>query len=322
MIGSILASRPMKIRDTERPRGTGLLSTLLTSVLLGVGVPFAALTVCTHYGLDFSRDLYIALVSAVGVNGALLLLPPLFRLGEPRPADLAVSYPPASSLVLCDSRAHPELAKDTIDTLLRLPYPGPFQIIVLHAYSDPDFNATLERIAQKHRNFHSLRVSGDPLSSDNLSLGLKAASGDVVAFFRAGQRPVPGAFARAWDWISSGADALGGRCLPSSSDSSWLSRLEAVDLAGWSSAVVPSVLLLCSVDSLRSGNTYWKMTVARQLAGEGPEAGLWRGRRRYRGAYGRDVLVWDPIPTGMRAIWRTRVRTMMSWETLPLTSAL
>src|SRR5579872_4596979 len=104
----------MKNRELEPPREAPLLIPLFMSLLFGVGLTFAGLTVAGHYGLDFGRDLYIALASAVGVNAAIIVLPPLLRLAAPRPAELALPYPPASSLVLCDSLTKAELAQDTI----------------------------------------------------------------------------------------------------------------------------------------------------------------------------------------------------------------
>jgi cellulose synthase/poly-beta-1,6-N-acetylglucosamine synthase-like glycosyltransferase len=90
----------------------------------------------------------------------------------------------------------------------------------------------LRRIAARDPRFVPYRVEGSTSKAQNVNAALSVVTGEFVGVFDADHHPAPGAFDRAWRWLSSGYDVVQGHCVIRNGDASWVARTVAVEFEG------------------------------------------------------------------------------------------
>ncbi|MGH2448944.1 MAG: hypothetical protein ACRDFS_10140 [Chloroflexota bacterium] len=263
---------------------------LLLSVVLGLGVPFAA-----YY---YSPSVHIDLVTPVfAITAAVLLANALFlalegMLGSSRHRVPGSPNQPftASAIVLAELPADEDGLSATIRSLLAQ---REVQDVVV-VYGTTTLAGKIASLAADRRVRLLPVLPGLPIET-KIEQGLKSAHGQVIGFFVSGQvTPVTG-FSRAARWLFAGNDAVRGQ-RASSPGASWFSRIVAV---GWASQPpLPDPSWGC----WRGPNTYWRSDAALRMP------------NRPRIALDNGLLALEAAPSNLAGWWHNQLVEYRLWS--------
>ena len=119
---------------------------------------------------------------------------------------------------------------DTVEAFQRVEYPGDLQILV--AYNTPDplpVEDELHEMARRDPRILPLKVENSTSKAQNVNAAMSHVTGEFVGMFDADHHPEPGAFRRAWRWLSNGYDVVQGHCVIRNGDASLVARTVAVE---------------------------------------------------------------------------------------------
>lgn len=286
-----------------------LLTAVLLSLLLGLAAPFAVLVTLHLHGLDSSRELLVAVLIAAVINSGILAAEGIASLrsrGDPAEFD---SPPPAGTAVVLTGAGELDAAMITIRALLRLPYPAPLQILVVHHSGAPSDLAPLLALGAEHDRLQLLEDGCDVWEEVR-----RTARGELVGVFRAGQYPLPGAFDRAWRRLTAGFDAVCGHTVSINGDASRVARLLVMEAEA---PGPPSEPCGAGIDQ-GAGNAYWKTGADRWLQGTHRQATRSGGGAV---AFDRSLLAAGPGPTTLREQWSADLQSVMTWQSVGTGSA-
>jgi hypothetical protein len=271
---------------------------LFLTTVFCAGAPTALLVALGRRGLDFSGALVLVLLAVTALDALFLLVLGLATTRSIRlPRAPGSQYPPAGAIVLADRTSTPARVDDTVDSLLRMPYLSPVQIVV--ACGSSALARAAEDLILKHEasaRAHVVEIDGgSPLMLFAAALSLLQV--EFVGVFRPGQRPARGVFVQAWVWLSRGFDLLYGVVNADNAGESWTSRLAAVDLAGIDAPLSPLDSSAAGAGG-RHGSVFLTAPLASSIVDRagGPDPA-------YRTARDRLLTVWQDVPVGMRGNW-------------------
>ncbi|GHC41363.1 hypothetical protein GCM10010349_01460 [Streptomyces flavofungini] len=300
---------------------TPLLSPVLM-LLLGVGVPFLLYQQAyDRLGWDVAAYAYWVVVAGLVASALLIVLECLFALdAPPRPAAAAQPYPPASAVVAAYLPNEAATIVDTVESFLRLEYPGELEIVL--AYNTPHplpVEDTLREVARRDPRLVLLPVAGSTSKAQNLNAAVTRVRGEFVGVFDADHHPAPDAFRHAWDWLSNGYDVVQGHCVVRNGDSSWVARMVAVEFEAIYAVSHPGRTRLYGFGVFGGSNGFWRTDVLARTRMHGSmltediDSTLRALGAGARIAMDRTLISRELAPTTLRPLWNQRSRWAQGW---------
>lgn len=314
---------------THRRRGWGhgLVRAVLTALspvlvlVIGVGVPFAVYQQLYAAGWDVVGAVYWVVVAGLLCSAALIVLECVFSLdATARPEQPAGPYPAASAVIAAYLPNEAATIVDTVESFQRLEYPGPLEIVL--AYNTPHplpIEDTLREMARRDPRLVLLPVPGSTSKAQNLNAAVTRVRGEVVGVFDADHHPAPKAFEHAWHWLSNGYDVVQGHCVIRNGDSSWVSKLVAVEFETIYAVSHPGRTRLYGFGVFGGSNGFWRTDVlartrmhgsmltedidsTMRALGDGARIGV-----------DRSLVSRELAPTMLGSLWNQRSRWAQGW---------
>jgi cellulose synthase/poly-beta-1,6-N-acetylglucosamine synthase-like glycosyltransferase/GGDEF domain-containing protein len=320
-------AHPVRAGKWEDIRGRLLIPFQLALVaLLSWVLPFFAYRWLDSVGLDISYFVYIAVVIALAATAFFIWLEGWVALRRiDPPAQPGSPYPPATAIIAAYLPNEAGTILETLQAFLRIEYPAPLRIILVYNTPRPlPIEAELHELAARDKRFLPMRVEGSTSKPQNVNAALAEVRGEFVGIFDADHLPDPGAFVRAWRWLSNGADVVQGHCVVRNGEASWVARMVAVEFEAIYAVSHPGRARLHDFAVFGGSNGYWRTEVLRQtrfysaMLTEDIDSSI------RIASYGRKI-VCDPgiitrelAPVTLRHLWNQRVRWAQGWYQVSL----
>ena len=156
---------------------------ILVTFVLGWIVPYVAYLAAGAAGVDLAGAMYIVVVIALVLTGALIWTEGLASLRVAQPPDRpSGAYPPASAVIAAYLPNEAATIVETIETFLEVDYPAGLQVIL--AYNTPTAHpveAVLARIAERDPRFVPHRVADSTSKAQNVNAALSIVTGSSSA---------------------------------------------------------------------------------------------------------------------------------------------
>ena len=244
----------------------------LLTLVLGVGLPFLGYFALGAIGWDVSGIAYWVVMAALLVTAGAIWLEGFYALDPQRPPDEpGAPHPGATAVIAAYLPNEAATIVDTVEAFQRVDYPGPFQILV--AYNTPHPMAVedeLREMARRDPRILPLKVENSTSKAQNVNAAMSHVTGEFVGMFDADHHPEPGAFKRAWRWLSNGYDVVQGHCVIRNGDASLVARTVAVEFESIYAVSHPGRAALHGFGALRR----LQRLLAHQPAGRDPDARL------------------------------------------------
>ena len=161
----------------------------LTTLLVGVGLPFGAYALLGSIGWDASGVAYWVVMAALLVTAGTIWLEGFHALDPQRPPDEpGAPYPSATAVIAAYLPNEAATIRSTVEAFQRLDYPGPLQILV--AYNTPEPMAAeddLHEMARRDPRILPLKVANSTSKAQNVNAAMSHVTGEFVGMFdRAG----------------------------------------------------------------------------------------------------------------------------------------
>jgi cellulose synthase/poly-beta-1,6-N-acetylglucosamine synthase-like glycosyltransferase len=321
------ATASLAIRDRIRLQ----LQVILT-FLVALGGPYGLYVLAGH--LHFAR----AATSIAYVTVTLILLgtalaiyaESLAALDPQRPPDEAASaLPPASAIIAAYLPNEAETILETVQVFLGLVYESGLQVML--AYNSPTplpIEQDLADLAASDERFILLRVADSTSKAQNVNAALRIVTGDVVGIFDADHHPEPGAFQRAWRWLSNGYAVVQGHCVIRNGTTSWVSRMVAVEFESIYAVSHPGRAQLHGFGIFGGSNGYWHTDLLREVRLRGSmltediDSSLRVTLRGRRIASDPGLLSRELAPTKLSVLAGQRLRWAQGWSQVSLEYAI
>jgi cellulose synthase/poly-beta-1,6-N-acetylglucosamine synthase-like glycosyltransferase len=301
------------------PLRTGLQG--LATLVIGIGVPFLLLVLFYGWGLDLSTPAYLVVVLSLVFTSVMIWMEGLNALDPERPpAQPAAPYPAASAVIPAYLPNEAATIMDTLRSFLDQDYPGPLQIVLV--YNTPRLmliEAELRALAEHEPRLTVLNVPFSKSKAQNVNAALQLVTGEFTGVFDADHHPARGAFARAWRWISHGADVVQGHCVIRNGHASWVARTVAVEFESIYAVNHPGRARLHGFGLFGGSNGFWRTRVLHEtrMRAEMLTEDIDSSIRTLRAG---SVVVNDPAlisrelaPATIRALWSQRMRWAQGW---------
>lgn len=301
------------------PVRTGLQG--LATVLLGVGIPFAALVLLHGAGIDVSKPVYIGVTVALVITAVTIWVEGFYALDPERPpANPAAPYPRASAVIPAYLPNEAATIVDTLRAFLGQDYPGELGVIL--AYNTPQplpVEDELRELAAADPRLVVLNVPFSESKAQNVNAALQVVDGEFVGIFDADHHPAPDAFRRAWRWISHGADVVQGHCVIRNGDASWVSRTVAVEFESIYAVSHPGRTKLHGFGIFGGSNGFWRTSALREIRMraemltediDSSMRVLLSGRKVVNDPA---LLSTELAPATVGALWHQRIRWAQGW---------
>ena len=300
---------------------------ILTTYLLGYGIPFLVYYLLDRLGFDISTIVYILVVIALVITGVLIWIEGFLSLKRIDPVDEPpVPYPPASAIIAAYLPNEAATILETVEAFLRMDYPNHFQVIL--AYNSPvelPVEKTLQMIAKRDPRLKLFRVANSTSKAQNVNAAVEEVIGEFVGIFDADHQPDPQSFKRAWRWLSNGYDVVQGHCLVRNGEASLVSRIVAVEFEVIYGSSHPGRTRWHQFGIFGGSNGYWKTDLLRQTRMRGfmlTEDIDSSFRALENGA----KILSDPLlfsrelaPVKLSALWNQRMRWAQGWFQVSVT---
>lgn len=260
------------------PSDPALAMQLLASLLLGFGLPLGVYAALNATGHDTSGPVYALALASVILDMLLAVLAgiTILRISRSRRRPDA-GYPPASAILLTDPSSAPRAVETSTLALLQTVYRSPVQVVVCPCTSEQE--QAIAHFGRLHGHRLDVVQPAGTGAAPQLSAALPAVRGQVVGIFRAGQRPFPDAYLRAWYWLARGYAAVGGGLLLRTT-APRVHRLEAVESAA--AGMVPPTVFgpEDAAAGCLEGNIYLPLRLLQRIVAEDRLSGVVPAQRR------------------------------------------
>ncbi|MFG2022180.1 glycosyltransferase [Streptomyces sp. NPDC048825] len=312
-----------RARSSHRGARTSLAPLLspVLSLLLGIGVPFLIYQQAYALGWDLASAAYWVVVAGLVVSALLIVLECLYSLdAEPRPAQAAQPYPPASAVIAAYLPNEAATIVDTVESFLRLDYPNELEIVL--AYNTPHplpVEDTLREIARRDPRLVLLPVPGSTSKAQNLNAAATRVGGEFVGIFDADHHPAPDAFRRAWDWLSNGYDVVQGHCVIRNGESSWVAKLVGVEFEAIYAVSHPGRTRMYGFGVFGGSNGFWRTDLLARTRMHGSmltediDSTMRALAEGARIAMDRTLVSRELAPTMLKPLWNQRSRWAQGW---------
>ncbi|GCE04700.1 hypothetical protein KDAU_20290 [Dictyobacter aurantiacus] len=289
--------------------------------LLSLVIPFMIYDLCAQYLFDISHFMYNVVVISLLVTAYFITIEALsaLRIEHPKPVETD-TYPPASAIVAAYLPNEAETIVETVEHLLRVDYPGQFQLIL--AYNTPRYipvEETLREIARRDPRFLLLKVQNSTSKAQNVNRALSEVTGTFVGIFDADHHPALSSFTRAWHWLAQGYDVVQGHCVVRNGDSSWVSRLVAVDFELIYALGHPGRTRMHGFGIFGGANGYWRTELLRKtgmdhsMLTEDIDSSIRALQQGSKIAYDPLLISRELAPETLKALWNQRMRWAQGW---------
>ncbi|HMV28366.1 MAG TPA: glycosyltransferase, partial [Anaerolineales bacterium] len=244
---------------------------------------------------------------------------------NPIPETPGAPYPPATAVIAAYLPNEGATIVDTIEAFLRLDYPAPLQIIL--AYNSPyemPIERDLKEIAARDPRFVPFRVSNSTSKAQNINTVIAKVTGEFIGIFDADHHPDADSFTRAWRWLSNGYSIVQGHCAVRNGDSSWVSRLVAVEFEAIYAISHPGRARLHQFGIFGGSNGFWKVDLLRQtrmhgfMLTEDIDSSIRVTMDGVKIASDPDLISRELAPTNLKTLWNQRMRWAQGWHQVSL----
>ncbi|MCA1588049.1 MAG: glycosyltransferase family 2 protein [Chloroflexi bacterium] len=319
MLAEAAAAKQVRTRARER------LATpvqVLVTLFVGVVIPFFVYSALDSAGLDITWPMYLLVVAALLMTGLMIWTEGLMALRRPAPPEgPGAPAPPASAIIAAYLPNEGATVIETVKAFLAVDYEPGLQVIL--AYNSPNelsVEGELREIATRDPRFAPFRVEGSTSKAQNVNAALARVTGEFVGVFDADHHPQPGAYHRAWRWLSNGYDVVQGHCVVRNGDASWVARIVAVEFEMIYAVSHPGRARFHDFGIFGGTNGYWRTDLLRELRLRGSmltediDASMRVLERGGRIASDPDLLSRELAPATLSALWNQRMRWAQGWH--------
>jgi DNA-binding response OmpR family regulator/cellulose synthase/poly-beta-1,6-N-acetylglucosamine synthase-like glycosyltransferase len=293
---------------------------ILVTLMLGTVGPFFIYQALFRLGFDVAGLLYVIIVIALALTGAVIWMEGIYALRPITPPDEpSAPPPPATAIIAAYLPNEAATILDTVESFLRVDYPD---LQVLVAYNTPRpllVEDALMAIAERDRRFTALRVEGSTSKAQNVNAALRHARGEFVGLFDADHHPQPDSFTRAWRWLSNGYDVVQGHCVIRNGDVSTMARTVAVEFEAIYAVSHPGRAQLHGFGIFGGSNGFWRTEVLRRtrmrgfMLTEDIDSSLRVVKAGGRIANDPALISRELAPTTWSGLWNQRMRWAQGW---------
>ena len=293
----------------------------LATLVVGVGLPFGAYALLGRLGWDVSGVAYWVVMAALLVTAGTIWLEGFHALDPQRPPDEpGAPYPSATAVIAAYLPNEAATIRSTVEAFQRLDYPGPLQILV--AYNTPEPMAVeddLRQMAREDPRILPLKVPNSTSKAQNVNAAMSHVTGEFVGMFDADHHPEPGAFRRAWRWLSNGYDVVQGHCVIRNGDASLVARTVAVEFESIYAVSHPGRAALHGFGLFGGSNGYWRTSLLAEtrmhgnMLTEDIDSTLRVLASGAKIASDPALISYELAPTNARALWKQRARWAQGW---------
>jgi cellulose synthase/poly-beta-1,6-N-acetylglucosamine synthase-like glycosyltransferase/CheY-like chemotaxis protein len=293
----------------------------LTTLVVGVGLPFCAYLLLGELGWDVSGVAYWVVMAALLVTAGTIWVEGFLALDPQRPPDEpGAPYPAATAVIAAYLPNEAATIRSTVEAFQRLDYPGPLQILV--AYNTPEPMAVeddLREMARQDPRILPLKVPNSTSKAQNVNAAMSHVTGEFVGMFDADHHPEPGSFRRAWRWLSNGYDVVQGHCVIRNGDASLVARTVAVEFEAIYAVSHPGRAALHGFGLFGGSNGYWRTSLLAKtrmhgnMLTEDIDSTLRVLASGAKIASDPALISYELAPTNARALWKQRARWAQGW---------
>ncbi len=317
-----LSLRP-GLKADDKPRKKKALTPLLIALtfVLIFALPLGVMSTTLLLGTDISDFLYYSVITALALMLIMQVAEGVAALRAPKvPPPATGPAPRASAIIAAYMPNEAATIMETLDSFLAQEYSGGLQIIL--AYNTPvdlPIEPQLRALAAEHPNLLVMRIPDSKSKATNVNAALAAVDGEFIGIFDADHQPMPGAFERAWAWISNGAGIVQGHCVIRNGDESQVAKMIAIEFEQIYAVNHPGRAKMQGFGIFGGANGYWRSSLLRRV--------------RFQSAYlTEDIdssvravrldthIVNDPgllsrelAPVDLSALWNQRMRWAQGW---------
>jgi len=296
------------------------------TLLVGFVLPYFFYLWMDGAGYDITPFAYMVVTISLILTALLIWLEGFYALKKnPIPEECGSPYPPASAIIAAYLPNEGATIIDTVEAFLRLEYPAPLQIIL--AYNTPHdmpIEKELKAIAKRDPRFIPYRIGNSTSKAQNVNSAIAKVTGEFVGIFDADHHPQPDSFTRAWRWLSNGYSIVQGHCAVRNGDSSWVSRLVAVEFEAIYAVSHPGRSRLHQFGIFGGSNGYWKIDLLREtrmhgfMLTEDIDSSIRVMMDGTRIASDPELVSHELAPTSLNALWNQRMRWAQGWHQVSL----
>jgi cellulose synthase/poly-beta-1,6-N-acetylglucosamine synthase-like glycosyltransferase len=260
-------------------------------------------------------------MAALLLTAGTIWLEGFYALDPQRPPDEpGAPYPSATAVIAAYLPNEAATIRSTVEAFQRLDYPGPLQILV--AYNTPEPMAVeddLREMARADPRILPLEVPNSTSKAQNVNAAMSHVTGDFVGMFDADHHPEPGAFRRAWRWLSNGYDVVQGHCVIRNGDASLVARTVAVEFESIYAVSHPGRAALHGFGLFGGSNGYWRTSLLAEtrmhgnMLTEDIDSTLRVLASGAKIASDPALVSYELAPTNARALWKQRARWAQGW---------
>ena len=301
------------------------------TVLVAIVIPALAYALLGSVFPATLPMLQYAVASAYALTAMMTLLEARAALGshdEPPTADVddplaLAELPTLTAIVSAYLPNEQELVAETIvhlATELRVA-PGSLQIILAYNTPEdmPDVEGVLASLAELNVAFVPLRVPASTSKSENVNAAMGWIRGEITVLLDADHRPARDAAVRALRWFDAGYDIVQGRCVIRDHDTSWLSRMIAVEFEQIYALSHAGRSLAFDTAMFCGTNGWWRTSVLRQIGmddqmlTEDIDSSVRALLAGHRTIHDRTIISTELAPPTPKAWWGQRMRWAQGW---------
>jgi cellulose synthase/poly-beta-1,6-N-acetylglucosamine synthase-like glycosyltransferase/DNA-binding response OmpR family regulator len=230
-----------------------------------LGVPLLTYWGLDRLGLDITSTAYLLVVAALVFTALAIWVECLAAYRPEQPPEVARGrYPPASAIIAAYLPNEADTIVETVEAFLQQDYN---QLQVILAYNTPEdlpVEEQLRRIAARDQRFLPLRVDWSTSKAQNVNAALARVTGTFVGVFDADHHPAPGAFRRAWRWLSNGVDVVQGHCVVRNGDDGFVQKLVTCEFEAIYGVAHPGRARMHGFGIFGGSNGYWRTATLRR----------------------------------------------------------
>ncbi|HNO92992.1 MAG TPA: response regulator [Anaerolineales bacterium] len=294
--------------------------------LIGIILPYFIYRWMDFIGYDITPVAYMIVTISLVLTALLIWVEGFYALRKnPIPEPPGAPSPPATAVIAAYLPNEGATIVDTIEAFLRLDYPAPLQIIL--AYNSPyemPIERDLKEIAARDPRFVPFRVSNSTSKAQNINTVIAKVTGEFIGIFDADHHPNADSFTRAWHWLSNGYSIVQGHCAVRNGDSSWVSRLVAVEFEAIYAISHPGRARLHQFGIFGGSNGFWKVDLLRQtrmhgfMLTEDIDSSIRVTMDGVKIASDPDLISRELAPTNLKTLWNQRMRWAQGWHQVSL----
>lgn len=291
------------------------------TLLIGIGLPFAAYLLLGHIGWDVSGIAYWGVMASLLVTAGAIWIEGLYALDPERPPEEpGAPYPGATAIIAAYLPNEAATILDTVEAFQRVDYPGQLQILV--AYNTPEpmaIEEELRELARRDPRVVPFKVDNSTSKAQNVNAAMSHVTGEFVGMFDADHHPDPGAFSRAWRWLSNGYDVVQGHCVIRNGQASLVARTVAVEFESIYAVSHPGRTAMHGFGLFGGSNGYWRTELLARTRMHGSmltediDSTLRVLSSGSRIASDPALISRELAPTNLTALWKQRARWAQGW---------